>query len=249
MHRKLNRILAVVVLYYPVKNTEDIIANFQSEVDDVLIVDNTRNNIGVAAALNQGLQHAIDKGYDWLLTMDQDSEFEAGALKILKEFAFNCNDNIAIVSPFHFVKKTPKRADAEEVPFTMTSGNLLRVSSAKTAGMFEEKLFIDSVDNEYCLRLRKHGFKVVRINNSILKHQLGTLKGAFNTVTHPATRRYYITRNMLYVMWKYFPRFFLFGSRELIKSFLLIVLVEDDKISKLKAMGKGYIDWIKISRS
>jgi rhamnosyltransferase len=242
------RILAVVVLYFPSKPSADITRNFKDDVDDVMIVDNTGNNIGIAAALNLGLKRAIDEGYDWLLTMDQDSMFENGALKELKTIAFSSKENIAIVSPFHFIKKTPKKTSIEEVSITMTSGNLLRVSAAKKAGPFEEKLFIDSVDNEYCLRLRKNGFRIIRVNNSILHHKLGELNSVFNTVTHNATRRYYITRNMLYVMRKYFPHLLLFGSKELIKSFLLILTIEGDKASKLKSMYRGIIDSSKISR-
>lgn len=245
------RILAIIIAYFPDKPVEEIIKNFEHEVDTVMVVDNTNNNIGVAAALNQGLKRAIDEGYDWLLTMDQDSVFEEGALKELKNVSFTCKENVALLSPFHFIKKTPKSTAVQEVTITMTSGNLLRVSAAKTIGPFEEKLFIDSVDNEYCLRLSKFGFKVIRVNQSILHHRLGTLKEnslGFSTTTYSATRRYYITRNMLYVMSKYFPQFFLFGSKELIKSFLLILLVEDDKTQKFKSMLKGIGDWTKISK-
>jgi rhamnosyltransferase len=247
MQRKLNRILAVVILYFPERKTEDIISNFQHEVDDVMIIDNTENNTGVAAALNVGLRRAIADGYDWLLTMDQDSAFEDGALKELKNIAASCKENIAIVSPFHFIKKTPKSTSVEEVIITMTSGNLLRVSAAISTGMFKEELFIDSVDNEYCLRLRKNGFKVIRVNSSILHHKLGK-PGAFNIVTHDVTRRYYITRNMLYVMKTYFPSLFFFGSKELIKSFLLILFVEREKTKKLQSMFRGMIDSARISR-
>lgn len=237
------RILAVIVLYHPDKPLADL----KGEVDEVMIVDNTLNNIGVAAALNLGLKRAIDQGYDWLLTMDQDSVFEESGFKELKNLAFSCKENIAIVSPFHFIKKTPKKTSIEEVTITMTSGNLLRVSAAKKAGLFEEKLFIDSVDNEYCLRLQKHGYKIIRANSVILHHQLGK-PGPFNIVTHNAERRYYITRNMLYVMKKYFPKLFFFGSKELIKSFLLILIMEDNKTNKLKSMYRGIMDYPKISR-
>jgi rhamnosyltransferase len=237
------RILAVFVLYHPDKPPTDL----KNEVDEVMIVDNTPGNIGVAAALNLALKRAIDEGYDWLLTMDQDSFFEDRGFKELKNVAFSCKEEIAIVSPFHFIKKTPKKTSIEEVTITMTSGNLLRVSAAKKAGLFEEKLFIDSVDNEYCLRLQENGYKIIRANSVILHHQLGK-PGPFNIVSHDASRRYYITRNMLYVMTKYFPKLFLFGSKELIKSFLLILLVEDNKINKFKSMYRGIMDYPKISK-
>lgn len=229
------RILAVVVLYFPASPPADL----SGEVDDVLVVDNTNNNIGVAAALNLGLKKAVEEKFDWLLTMDQDSVFEAGALNELKKVALSCDNKVAWISPFHKTQKA-KTASAgiEEVRVEMTSGSLIRPG----LGSFEEKLFIDSVDHEYCLRLRKNGYKIIRVNNAVLNHQLGTLKKnwmGFSTIVHPASRRYYITRNMLYVMAKY-PEFRMFGAKELIKSFVLICLVEDGKIDKLKAMVKGF---------
>ncbi|HZY80863.1 MAG TPA: glycosyltransferase [Cyclobacteriaceae bacterium] len=218
------RVLVVIVLYFPEKEPE----RFQ---DDTLIIDNTHNNIGIAAALNIGLKKAIDENYDWLLTMDQDSVFEPGALENLKQAAFSCDEKTAWVSPTHI---TQKGKSAHRL-VAMTSGSMLRVSACKQIGLFEEKLFIDSVDNEYCLRLRKSGFKIHRVDNSVLTHSLGP---------HNAARRYYITRNMLYVMFKY-PIFFPFGSKELIKSFLLILFVEDDKHRKIRSFFIGVIDFLR----
>jgi rhamnosyltransferase len=249
------RILAVVVLYFPARPAADIIKGFEDQVDGVLIVDNTNKNIGVAAALNKGLKTAVAGNYEWLLTMDQDSTFEHGSLSRLKEVAFESDNKVGWVAPFHRIQKgrwtrddrrrdegrgtrDERRRAIDEVQFAMTSGSLVRVN---TVGYFEEKLFIDSVDNEYCLRLRKNGYRVIRVNGAVLNHELGELKKnwlGFSTIVHPASRRYYITRNMLYLM-SHYPEFFLFGLKELLKSFLLIILVEGDKINKLRAMIKG----------
>lgn len=237
------RILAVVVLYFPASPPADL----SGEVDDVLVVDNTNNNIGVAAALNLGLKKAVEEKFDWLLTMDQDSVFEPGALNELKKVALSCDDKVAWISPFHKTQKAKAASTGiEEVRFEMTSGSLIRTG----LGFFEEKLFIDSVDNEYCLRLRKNGYKIIRVNHAVLRHQLGTLKKnwlGFSTIVHPASRRYYITRNMLYVMSKY-PEFRMFGVKELLKSLALIILVEKDKANKLKAFFRGISTKIRSAR-
>ena len=37
----------------------------------------------------------------------------------------------------------------------MTSGNLLNLKIAEKIGDFEEKLFIDEVDHDYCYRIRR----------------------------------------------------------------------------------------------
>jgi rhamnosyltransferase len=234
------RILAVIVLYFPARPADEIIQGVKDEVDEILVIDNTNGNIGVAAALNHGMKKAVAENYDWLLTMDQDSTFEHGSLSKLKKIAFECDDKVGWVSPFHKTQKTKGiNTGIREVRIAMTSGSLVRVN---TVGYFEEKLFIDSVDNEYCLRLRKNGYKIIRANDVVLNHRLGELKKnwlGFSTIVHSASRRYYITRNMLYVMQQY-PEFRLFGAKELVKSLALIILAENDKMSKLGAMIRGF---------
>lgn len=235
------RILAAVVQYFP---ETDYIESFRNDVDAVMIIDNTHNNIGIAAALNKALQRAIDENYDWLLTMDQDSFFTPGSIDELKSVAFS--SDAAIVSPYHRTQKSrQEKSRTSNVRIAMSSGCLLRVSACKQAGFFEEKLFIDSVDNEYCLRLKKLGFRIIRANQAVLEHSLGTIQdhGFFRAIEHPAPRRYYITRNMLYVMLRYPGDFFLFGMKELVKSFFLIVFFENDKGKKLHYMTKGIVDF------
>lgn len=232
------RILAVVVLYFPEKEIGEIIKSYQNEVDEILIVDNTKNNAGVATALNIGLEKAIKENFDWLLTMDQDSVFED--VNELKRVAFSSDEDVAIVAPVHQTQK----ARVQSSKFIMTSGNLLRIKAAKEAGPFLDKLFIDSVDNEYCLRLQRLGFKIIRAHRSVLHHNLGKVEGLFKATVHNADRRYYITRNMLYVMSRY-PSFILFGLKELTKSFLLIVLIEDQKLAKLHSILHGTLDFVR----
>lgn len=189
--------------------------------------------------------------------MDQDSVFENGSMKELKEVAMEAATNIAIVSPVHLTPKAnlPVSADrTKKIKLTMTSGNLLRISAWTKAGPFEEKLFIDSVDHEYYLRLRKQGFVIVRANNSVLLHPLGEIQYSkflfikLKTTNHPALRRYYITRNRLYVSFKYFFSdfwFFFRESRELIKSFFVVLLLDEEKGKKLKMMTRGVFDFLR----
>ena len=52
----------------------------------------------------------------------------------------------------------------------MTSGSFLNLKVYKEAGPFVDKLFIDYVDFEYCLRLKKKGFKIYKLNNTYMQH-------------------------------------------------------------------------------
>lgn len=40
----------------------------------------------------------------------------------------------------------------------ITSGNIINISIALSCGGFDENLFIDSVDEEFCIRCQKYGF-------------------------------------------------------------------------------------------
>ena len=93
------RLLAVVVLYHPGKDLAGNIDSYLSQVDKLLLWDNTPGdgqerlplpdishperleyrgcgrNVGISAALNDAVAYAREYGYTHLLTLDQDSFF------------------------------------------------------------------------------------------------------------------------------------------------------------------------------
>ena len=271
----MSEILAVVILYHPDNDLRSRVETYINHVSKVVLIDNSeppvqlsswsdkvrmiRNhkNLGIGEPLNVAAKIAIEENYEWLLTMDQDSTFSDGSFEELKSVAMNSASDVALVSPFHFTPKaSPPKFDqaTKKIKLTMTSGNLLRLSAWKTAGPFEEKLFIDSVDHEYYLRLRKNGFTILRANNSTLLHPLGEIQYSkflfikLKTTNHSALRRYYITRNRLYVSFKYFFSdfwFFFRESRELLKSFFVVLLLDQEKGKKLKMMSRGVFDFMR----
>lgn len=267
--------LAVVVLYHPDNDLQTRVETYINHVSKVILIDNSEppvqlsswndkiqiiknhKNLGIGEPLNIAAKIAVDEGYDWLLTMDQDSRFKEGSFEELKEIAIQSSSDVALIAPFHLTPKASfKKFDnrTKKIKLTMTSGNLLRVSAWQAAGPFEEKLFIDSVDHEYYLRLRKKGFTILRANNSILLHPLGEIHYSkflfikLKTTNHSALRRYYITRNRLYVSFRYFFSdfwFFFRESRELFKSFFVVLLLDKEKVKKLKMMFRGVFDFMR----
>jgi len=81
----------------------------------------------------------------------------------------------------------PPEPDVEPLAAALTSGNLLRLAAFKETGGFMEKLFIDYVDVEYCMRLQIHGFSVLRANRAVLLHRLGgmTSRRFLGLTVHP----------------------------------------------------------------
>ncbi len=276
MHQTQN-IAAVVILYNPVEAFIDNIDHYINDIDMLYAIDNSESsiasyveklnryhkvkyifngdNLGVAKALNICAERAIEDGYDYLLTMDQDSKVTPGMIKTMLT-CLELGDplKIGILSPVHVYTSYKKKSSdkpCEEVLTTMTSGNLLNLKAYQATGPFLDKLFIDYVDHEYCMRLKMNGFRIVRANNAVLNHPLGSvteyrlLWKRFALGNHPPLRRYYITRNKFYLYDHYkklFPDYFRPFFKYLVYEVLTISLYEKDKLDKLRMIVKGYLD-------
>ncbi len=270
-------VAAVTVLYHPDENVVENIIGYAEQADVVYAVDNTPlpeaelgehlskagnvvylpqgENRGMATALNIGAGRAIGDGYDFLLTMDQDSRATPGMVQAMLDcISGRETDRVGIVSPFHAVKSDPQpaRGGCEEVLTVMTSGNLLNLDVYRRVGPFLEGLFIDYVDDEYCLRLNAAGFKVIRCNDVVLEHQLGNISGhnyrgrTVHVSNQNSMRRYYMVRNRFHVIERYRSLYPEYCARQLanlrgeIKG---IILFEEHKFSKLWMAAKGYLDY------
>lgn len=275
MTKKL-KIAGIVTLYNP---TDDDIQNINTYIDDIdhlYIVDNTEGksnkkripknkkieyifkneNVGVATALNIGAKKALDNGYKWLLTMDQDTTFKPGVMNKLKEVITN-NDmkNIGIVTPWHKTKLIDKKPETEiDYPNdVMTSGNIVNLDIWKKIGGFKDWLFIDGIDIEYCLNLNSNGYRVMRINSVEIDHNLGNLfyknvhGHLFLCTNHNHIRRYYIMRNYHYIfdLYKdYNPQYCcsLISQKH---NMIGVLLFEKDKYRKIRNYIRGLQDYKK----
>jgi rhamnosyltransferase len=170
--------------------------------------------------------------------MDQDSFFENGDF-FNKAYKLIENKNLGIIAASYGGKIPFKLGvinDFHEILFTITSGNIVAVEAWEKCGKFEEKLFIDEVDHDFCLRLKIHFYKTVTSNDVFLKHKLGnsySIKMPFSRTKreigiHKPLRIFFMVRNGLYVAAKYFfvsPFFSLNRVNHLLIKFLLIISV------------------------
>ena len=83
--------------------------------------------------------------------------------------------------------------------FLISSGSLVPMEAFATVGEFDEGLFIDSVDLEWCCRARNRGFVLYGVCSARLDHRLGDRRQAvlnvLELVVHSPERVYYMTRN------------------------------------------------------
>jgi rhamnosyltransferase len=224
-------------------------------------------NLGVAAALSQGARLAMAEGFEWLATFDQDSLVGPGAIAglLAVEAAHPRRDKIAVVSMSHRDRATGRDYHHPEdiletagswrsVRATITSGSLTRTEVFRKVGVFDDRLFIDSVDHEFCLRCRGHGLLIIEGREQLMDHSIGAvtqhdfLWRRIACTNHSAHRRYYITRNTLEVVRIYLltdPRWTLAQLYYLLAGNILILIFEDDRRAKARAMAHGVADFLR----
>ncbi len=234
----------------------------QTANDQVEIIYNI-NNMGIAYALNQGVKYAQNNGFTWIVTLDQDSIATKAMIENMLNVYDSLSDNqklkVLSLVPVHieenaYVEKQNHGSSVkfEEVVTEITSGNLIKTLTFDKVGYFDEKLFIDCVDHEFCLRISKCGYKIIKVYDSILIHNLGDTKirkvftKKIQYTNHSFIRRYYISRNRQYV-WnlykKTFPEWVKNDKKAAAKDIIIIILFERDKWLKIKMILKGYYDF------
>lgn len=275
-------VAATVILYYP--DESQLLRNIDSYlplVEKLYVIDNSAKdhrqvlqtlgegnqkidylpngyNVGVAAALNQAASLAVKDGYQWLLTMDQDSFFPRGEADLyLSQFTklFSQDDKIGIVAP-----STQKLTTTENIfSFgiqSITSGSLISLDIWKEIGGLESRLFIDEVDYEYACRVELNGFKLVQFHNVYLAHSLGEkrtsgLFGLFfkkQRTIHSPVRLYFIVRNYLYIRHKYkkyFPERFRQRDKQVLTEIKNDLLFSGHFFKAFGKVVRGYIDYKK----
>lgn len=261
-------IAGVVTLYNPTEAIIQNIASYTKALDVMYIADNTEKkdahileliraeskfvymdnggNQGISYSLNRAVECCERENIDWLLMMDQDSVLPCETIDKMRAYALHeATADVAIVASNY--KKNVGFEGTKELSEVITSGSMLNVPICKKVGGFLEELFIDEVDNEYCLRLMKEGYKIIRLNYATFEHHLGEQKivHGVTTYNYSPLRYYYIIRNNLYVAKKYkdiFPDKYQLRKKS-IKTWVKSVFYEPDTWIKLKYMYRGYRDY------
>lgn len=227
------KIFGVIILYYPEQGVYKNIQSYLPILDGLIIVDNSESpfeielkkfnistfliqdkcNKGIAARLNEAAMIAIENNAEWLLTMDQDSLFSTENISAYKNCFENflAKDEVAMFGVEYEVESKEKSCLSIETDMLITSGSLVHLGIMQQIGGFDENLFIDEVDSEYCFRAVVNGFRTIRLQNIYLEHTLGKTSSHIslksfkqtNRVLHSPIRVYYMIRNYLYVSNKY----------------------------------------------
>jgi rhamnosyltransferase len=229
-------------------------------------------NLGVAVALNQGFQWALEHGYEQVVTFDQDSYPAPGMIRELLEMyaSHPHRDKIAIIAPnvedplvgiralylrprgkFSFERVSCRGEVINDVAIVITSGSLNNLAVYQKLGPFRDDFFIDYVDTEYCLRANQRGYKIAVACNACLHHRLGDQqKKQIGALTlrptfHSPLRWYYINRNRIVMLGMYVfktPYWALYDILVGGYAFVKMLLYEDQKLRKILAVMLGIFD-------
>lgn len=283
---------AGIVLYNPdLKRLKDNINAIYNQVEKIIVVDNCSNNIndfeniynadlkielikneenkGIATALNQLSLSAKNKGYEWMLFLDQDS---VCGPNIIDKYEKYINDkDIALMCPYIIdinkmtisEYKKLNLPDTSNLLWAITSGSFVNLDILINLGGFDDYLFIDEVDIEFSKRLEVNGYIQKRINDAYLLQEVGhaevlkikrphkdmagkvTLKPLYRT-NHSAIRKYYMARNGIIVAKKYknYQSYYL-SLCKIIGMNIVRMIIEKNKIETIKSIFKGLIDGLR----
>ena len=257
LNENINAISSQVNIIYLInngsKNTTDI-AELIVQWHNVMLI-NLNENKGIATALNVACDRAIKDGYEWILTLDQDSVSKNELIETYLKFTNlqRVGQLTCIIEDRNSKEITSINGAYIKIDWSITSGSLVCLKAWETVQGFDEKLFIDGVDFDFGLKLSEYGFETIKINYIGLLHEVGKISKVIKifgkehqVFNHNKIRRYYICRNNIYIARKH-------SNLSVFKIFLktfariwFVFIFEDDKFGKLKAGFKGIKDGFKL---
>lgn len=271
-------VFAIYTAYEPTENLKASVHEALKQCSGVVVADNTprgkRNardvlgnitgvtiigdgsNLGLAAALNHAVEMA-DKA-SFLFLLDQDSSPQPGLVESLR-ITLDQHPEAGAIGPApwdetnnRFIDpRTTNRKSIAELPVIITSAMLVRKSAFLSTSGFRNDFFVDCVDQDFCLQLRKSGWKVLQDKRILLSHSLGEMKwhgfGPFKlrATHHPTWRLYWAARNGVILSKENFSfdkKWALTNLAILAYWIVTVALFEKPRITKLKALFRGMWD-------
>jgi len=204
------RVIAVVPTFHPDDGVVGRLRDLARQVDRVIVVDDgsgpsadaaladaaasgievhrLERNSGIAAALNTGVRVALDDGADYVVNVDQDTDLPEDYVGIALGIFARANAvtrlGIVAVDAVNGAPALPTWVSPEGfglVPEAIQTGFVISRECLEHGGLFDERLVIDCVDTEYCLRVRDRGFRI-----AVAK---GTARSSARSASRCATAR------------------------------------------------------------
>ncbi|PCJ17022.1 MAG: hypothetical protein COB04_09440 [Gammaproteobacteria bacterium] len=231
-------------------------------------------NKGLGYALNFAAECAKQKGFPYLLIMDQDSTPQRNMVQSLLN-AFATDNHLAAAGPFSapniheidtgfFIcnqdhNNVQKRyyqqltKSAYDVEFLFSSGTLIKIQALTEIGDFKSDYFIDHIDTEWCFRAIAKGFHLKGLPQTFMAHKIGIrhiklwLGRSIIFPIHEPIRNYYTFRNsLLTYKLDHTPRYWKLKTLVRLSGLLLINLtLANQRLLRLQMMIAGITDGLR----
>lgn len=281
---------AVIVSYQPdLSQLTRLISTLDGQVDVIVVVDNSEpaiepdallglgekmnlvqpgHNIGVAAAINLGVQELIKLDHQYAVLFDQDSLPPPGMTSTLKDQLLRLGADgrsVAAIGP-----SIRERGSAQAAPFIrfrlplnqrlrqekgsiacdflITSGKLLNLEHWATIGPMREAWFIDNIDLEWSFRARRQGFELHGSFDTELAHSIGEHKALIPGLPWPRYRHhgpqrlYTMMRNRVFLYRSEAPKAWIIQDLLRAAGKLMLFSLVSPRRANLAAMLKGLRD-------
>jgi rhamnosyltransferase len=232
------------------------------ELPGVTVLGDGRNR-GLAAALNAGVAELTapeTDAPDFVLFLDQDSVLTEELVLGLAAHFDEPGVGIAAPAPWdeqsgrYYEPGTESGPDVADRDAVITSGMLVRCTVLEQVGPFRTEFFVDHVDNDFSLRVRAAGHRIVRDKRHKLAHSLGQRNQhkvpgvSVASSRHPTWRLYWIARNGTVLIREHrrdAPAWSRNTGAYLIWWFLLRTLIEPPRGPRAVAMLRGFRDGLR----
>lgn len=227
-----------------------------------------QENLGVAAGFNQGVAFAVEKGSSHVILFDQDSLPGEGMIAKMHEVfqeAKSRGIQLAALGPnyvdvkgagqspfvkvqgLRLVRVSGENSKFVSVDHLISSGCLIDLEALGVVGLFEEKLFIDYIDTEWCLRAKNKGYELYGVCEAYMEHDLGEqfLTILHKTIpVHSPLRHYYLMRNGVWLLHQSWVgwRWRAIDTVRLTKIFIVFSVFGKPRLEHFQSMLRGIRD-------
>ncbi len=186
-------------------STDDSYARISERYPEILQL-RVRTNRGISWGLNHGIQHALDRGYDYVLLMNNDIEVERSLLDELVAAA-EADPSLGCVGPkcYYFSDRqriwsaggilrwresiTRERGDGEldcgqydrdqRVDYINGCAVLIRRAALEATGFWDPVYYLGVEDADFCTRMKRQGWHCGYVHRARLWHKIAHSLGVY----------------------------------------------------------------------
>ncbi len=214
--------IALDVIVVDNGSSDGSVTALKAAYPSLIVIENSRN-LGFAAGCNQGISKAFERGDEYIVLLNNDTDVPPEALGLLAGH-LEKDSAIGAISPMIFYWENRERIwssggridwargiwtnkgdrrylAGQPYEVDALSGCCLMIPATvlRECGLFEEKLFLYGEDIDLCLRIGRSGRKLVVLPAARIWHKVGASVGG----SESAAYLYYTQRNRLYFMRTY----------------------------------------------